>query len=335
MTRLFVLAQLACCVPLHQPGGPGSVSIETIPPRTLSVQEASIEIWRSELRPAYRPPTEAETETVAALVPELLRAARTHDLEADAAERATAIGMRIERWRVAGTDHLVLSELADQRHGAGAYLFSLAHAVETAPWLLWEAPHPYFDQRTGDIAAALYFNPPSGPAPAAFFTSSLHRYTQTDGKREKRAKNPADPCHNDAHLLNVATQAAAGTFAEVTVVQLHGFANTDDEGNRPPDGALAVLSGGAKDAPTPLSTAAAARLANIFGPNVLLYPTQSPALGATTNVEMVGLRGLAGARFLHVEMAGALRDLLVQDPSRRDAFGAALFALATDPQPQP
>lgn len=335
MSRLFLLSQLACCLPVHGPDRPAAVSIESLPPRMLTVQEASTELWRTELRPAYRAPTEVESATVAALVPELMRAARTHDLEADAAARASAIGMRIERWTVAGGDHLVLSELPDQRHGAGAYLFSVTHAVQTTPWLLWEAPHPYYDQRTGDIAAALYFNPPPGPAPAAFFTSSLHRYTQTDGKREKRSKNPADPCHNEGHLFNVATQAAAGTFAQITVVQLHGFASADDEGNRPPDGALAVLSGGAKDAPTPLASAAAVRLASIFGPNVLLYPTQSSALGATTNVEMAGLRSVAGARFLHVEMAGALRDLLVQDPSRRDAFGAALFALAADPVPQP
>ena len=233
----------------------------------------------------------------------------------------------------AGSEHLALTEQPDQRRGAGAYLFSVAHPVAGNPWLLWEAPHPYYDLRTGEIAAALYFNPPPGPTPAAFFTSSLHRYTQADGKREKRSKNPADPCHSETHLFNVATIAAAQAFSQATVVQLHGFASSDDEGNRPPEGAIVVVSDGDRDAPSPLASAAAARLGSILGPGVLLYPLQSAALGATTNVEGRALAGIPGSRFLHVEMAGQLRDLLVQDPSRRDAVGAALFALANDPLP--
>ena len=331
MSSLWMWSTLAACAP-HSPVEPEHlVRIDTIPARTVTVQEAAVDLWRTELRPAYRAPTAEESAAVSALVPELLQAARTGTVASDATSRAAAIGMRIERWEVAGNEHLVFSELPDQRHGAGAYVFSVAHPVTGAPWLLWEAPHPYFDQRSGDIAAALYFNPPPGPAPAAFFTSSLHRYTQADGKREKRAKNPADPCHNPDHLFNVATRAAAAAAAGATVVQLHGFAGVDDEGNRPPSGALAVLSAGQKDAPTPLSTAAAGRLAPLLDPGVLLYPTQAQALGATTNVQMLALQAIAGSRFLHVEMADTLRARLAQDPSLRDAFGAALFAVATDP----
>jgi hypothetical protein len=73
----------------------------------------------------------------------------------------------------------------------------------------------------------------------------------------------------------------------------------------------------------------------VLGTEVLLYPLEVQALGATTNVEMLGLATVPGARFLHVELAAPVRDLLLQDPSLRDAFGAALFTSATDPASQP
>lgn len=330
MNNILLFLLTGC--PSHQPlAASGEVSVDTLPLRSMSVQQAGTEIWRPELRPAWRDPTDAETNAITVLVGELLQAARSHTIEPSASALAISAGMRLERWEIAGSEHLVLTEQPDQRRGAGAYLFSMAHPVNSSPWLLWEAPHPYYDQRTGDIAAALYFNPPPGNSPAAFFTSSLHRYTQPDGKRTKRSNNPADPCHNAAHLFNIATQAAAQTFAHSTILQIHGFSASDDD-NRPPPETLAVISAGRKEGPTSLSRAAADKMVSLFGPMVLLYPTQVQALGATTNVEMQGLQNVPESRFLHIEMSNPFRELLFQDPSQRDAFGAALFALATDPQ---
>lgn len=339
MARFTLLSLLSCCMPAHEPVAPPAprIALDTLRQRTMTLQEASEEIWRPELRPGYRPPTAAETEAIEVLVPELLHAAASGDLDPGAVARASAVAMRIERWDVGGTHHLVLSEVPDQRRGAGAYLFSLDHPASTTPWLLWEAPHAYYDLNTGTIAGSLYFGPPAGPAPSAFFTNTVHRYTQADGKRSKQAVNPADACHSEAHLFNVATQAAARAVAGATVVQLHGFAAgaADDDGadtpSRLPANVLAVVSAGEKSGPSALSSAAAARLATLLGPGVLLYPTQAQALGATTNVEMAGLRSAPGARFLHIETVGALRDLLVQDAAKREAVGAALFALATTP----
>lgn len=330
MSSFFWL--MACIHPVMEPVT--LVPLSTLPERSLTVQQANADLWRPELRPAWRNPTADETRAITRLVPELLHAAQTGQISSDAAAYATTVGMRLERWEVAGNEHLALTELPDQRRGAGAYLFSVAHPVSSSPWLLWEAPHPYFDLRTGDIAASLYFNPPTADhSPAAFFTSSLHRYTQTDGAREKKPNNPADPCHNPDHLFNVATQAAAATFAQATVVQLHGFSTSDDEGNRPPEDAMLVVSAGLKEGPTVLSAAVANRIATLFPTGVHLFPVDVQSLGATTNVEMLGLQNIPGSRFLHIEMSGALRDLLFQDPSQRDALGAALYTLATTPSP--
>lgn len=324
---------LAACAPHHALAAPASerVAVETLPVRALTFDEAKIELWRSDLRPAWRAPTAEETAAVEFLVPELLRAAASRTLDPAAVARATAARLRIERWEIAGRQHLVLLEAADQRRGAGAYLFSLASPPRAAaPWVLWQAPHAYYDLNTGRIAAQLYFDPPPGAAPSAFFTNTLHRYTQADGRRGRAAVNPADACHNPEHLLNVATLAAARAWAGATVVQLHGFA-ADDDGDAVPADVLAVISAGSADAPSPLSTAAAAALRAAFGPKVRLFPTEIGALGATTNVEMRGLREIPGARFLHVETADPLRDLLLADADRRAAFGSALFTVATQP----
>lgn len=335
MIRFSLLALLACCTPTHR-GSPAPVreSVDSLPRRSLSQEDAFAEIWRPELRPPWRDPTPAESTAVASLVPELLRAAATREIDQGAVDLAGSIQMRIERWEVAGHEHLVLTENPDARRGAGAYLFSLDHPATTSPWLLWQAPHAYHDINTGRIAGTLYFATPAGPAPSAFFTNTIHRYTLPTGKRDRTVASGADACHSAAHLLNVATQSAARAVAGATVVQLHGFGSADDDDDgRLPAGALAVVSAGDKVGPSALSTTVATRLASLFGAGVLLFPTQATALGATTNVEMLGLRDAPGARFLHLETSAELRTLLVQDPTRRDQFGAAVFALSLQPTP--
>jgi hypothetical protein len=283
-------------------------------------------------RPGWRDPAPAEVAAITTLVPSLAAAARTGTVPPGVTSRAEAIGMVVERWTVAGHDHLVLLERPDARRGAGAYLFAVGRAVADAlPWVLLEAHHAYYDVGTGLIAAAAYFAPPPGPAPLAFFTNSLHRYTLPDGSRSRQASNPADACHNPGHLLALATQAAALALPEATVVQLHGFGTAEGDDDSPPPGTRAVVSGGRPDGPTPLSIEAATRLRAALGPGVVLYPTEVTSLGATTNVEMKALLDVPGARFLHIELAASVREALRADPSKADVFAAALFAAASAP----
>lgn len=334
---LGIVPAASCAAPPHVPlaSTPATDGLERVPRRTLTVDQADAELWRPELRPPFRAPTEEQAVALERLVSLLMDAARTGALPAEADTLTATAGMMLERWDVQGRTHLVLHERPEDRHGAGAYLFAVTPAPLPSPWLLWEAPHAYHDVDTGTIAAALYFGPPSGPAPAAFFTNTLHRYTQTDGKRQKKATNPADACHDPAHPLNRATLAVARTHAGATVVQLHGFGATtvDDDGDEPrlPDGTTMVVSAGIKEAPTPLSAAAAPVLRAVLGDGVRLFPTEARALGATTNVEKRGLVGTPGARFLHLETSAELRSRLVYDAALRDRFGAALFALVASP----
>lgn len=333
MSSVWVVV-LAGCVPHGVEPEVVRVPIDTLPSRQYTLAEAKEHLWRPELRPPYRNPTPAEVDAVEVLIPELLRAAGAGVIDPGAVARASSVGLRVERWEIAGTSpQLVLSEEPDQRRGAGAYLFSTAHPAAGPHWWLLEAPHAYHDKNTGAIGLQLYLSPPPGATPSAFFTNSVHRYTQTDGRRTKRDYNPADACHARGHLLNVATQAAARAASGAVVVQIHGFDGDEEDldgGVRPPPDTLAVVSGGEADAPTPFAAAAAGALRSVFGEGIRLFPTEASALGATTNVEMQGLRDAPRATFLHVEASDRLRDLLVQDAGRRDAFGAALFAL--DPE---
>ena len=299
---------------------------------TLSPDEVAERTWRPALRPTWRDPTREETAGIQTLVPALLAAATTGRVPAAVTARAVAIGMVVERWNVAGHEHLALVEAPESRHGAGAYLFAVGRtAVAGGPWVLLEAPHAYFDVGTGRIAAALYFTPPPGPAPLAFFTNTLHRYTQADGTRQKRDWNPADACHNREHLLAVATTAAANAVPNVTVVQLHGFSSNGNDAGDPPAGTASVVSAGRADGPTPLSRATAASLRAPLGEGVRLFPVDAQVLGATTNVEMKALSAIPATRFVHIELAPSVRDTLLAAPDRLAAFANALLTTASTP----
>ena len=76
-----------------------------------------------------------------------------------------------------------------------------------------------------------------------------------------------------------------------------------------------MVSAGLEDGPTALSSDAATRLEALFGADaVRLFPTEVTVLGATTNAEMLLLRDVPGARFLHIELSPSLRAGLPGQP---------------------
>ncbi len=320
--------------PTPPPSEAGSVT--HLPLRVLDEAAAEAEIWRPQLRPAWRAPTADEARALSDLVVALMAAARGTGSLTETQALADHAGMRIERWEVKGRQHLIAIEPPDARHGMGAYLFALDAPPLPTPWLLWQAPHAYHDVNSGRVAAQLYFGTTGANAPRVFFTNTLHRYTQSDGRRAKAKVNPADACHNADHPFNLATQAVAAAYPGATVVQLHGFAagaDPDDDAPRLPEGTRVVVSAGRKDGPDALSTAAASELARLLGAGVRLFPSEVGALGATTNVEMRGLAAAPSARFLHLEMSAEVRSALAGDVTLREAFGQRIFALAASSTP--
>ncbi len=334
MIRLALVTLLGACGPSHQGSTPAPPPPAVEAPRAMSVEEASQALWRFDLKPAWRDLATRERVALQALVVSLLDAAPTGILPTDARTASSTLGMRIERWRIGGRDHWVLQELESSRRGAGAYVFAVGETPAAGPWILLESPHAYHDLNTGRIGAAMYFTPPPGPSPRAFFTNTVHRYTTATGERASAKDAPADACHNPFHPIAIATLAVARAKPDITVLQLHGFASGDagdDDESSPPASVVAVVSAGRKDAPTALSQGVATRLREQLGAGVMLYPGDIRVLGATTNVEMRAIDPIPTARFLHLEMSSTLRDQLLRDPARRDAIAATLFALGSAP----
>ena len=86
-----------------------------------------------------------------------------------------------------------------------------------------------------------------------------------------------------------------------------------------------VISAGGRNGVTDFSRKAAATLQASIGKEVLLYPDQVNVLGATTNVQANELKGMAGARFLHVELSAQQRTELREKPEVLELFGRGLL----------
>lgn len=190
--------------------------------------------------------------------------------------------------------------------GRGVYL--VREGVANA--LLLQAPHPYFDQFTEQIALAWLVESSPSEAPRALFAGSIHRYWQPDGVRGPRDVNRADVSHNGDHEFNAMTSVIGAETPGLVVVQVHGFGGE-------PAGFDIVVSSGTK-APS-LIAATVARDLRALGYRVALYPIDTNELGATTNAQR---RALAryGAGFVHIELARAVRERLIEDAGARGAM---------------
>ena len=334
---LFVI-MTACgdrrCVGSSSP--PPTVPTEPAPTkvveRKVSFDTMEKLIWGPGKEATYAPTTIAEREMLTKLVPLLrqgARAATPPDPSQWQAE-ATAAGFQLEDWQLGGQRYWALVEQPGRQRGAGAYFFRVAPAADDEPEILLEAPHEYFDLGTGMLGARLFFSPPEGARPRAFFTNTIHRYQLAPGKREKRPDSPPDVAHNPEHGYTAATVAYAAAAGRVRVIQLHGFAKLADDDDSDEDGdgpaaVEAVVSAGERAGSSPLSGALASELGKSFGGEIRRYPEDVKKLGATTNVQGRMLKKIAGAQFVHIEMSPKLRARLAKEIDDLRKFGAILF----------
>jgi len=316
---MVLLAAAACRTPCAA-GAPAAPEMAVdIVQRRVSFDEIKDLVWKRGIDASYAPTTAREREAVATILPAMIAAAET-GAPADPAWAQTAAraGFRVEAWDVDGTTFWALVEVAPR--GAGAY-FVRAGAGDAA--VLLEAPHVYYDLLTEDIGIRLFFRLGAWRRPRAFFTNTLHRHQLEPGKRVRRTDSPADVAHNPDHLFTAATEAAARALRGATVIQLHGFGQSADDGSVPA-GTDMVVSAGDPAGSSEASSARAAGLKKIF-PGVRRFPEEADVLGATTNVQMKALRGVPGSSFVHVEMSSPVRKALVADAAKRAAFGRVLL----------
>lgn len=323
-------------------------------------------LWPKRRDVAFVPKAPGQEEAFAEIIPALMATppvafASTPDAMA-LAGRARSAGFALELWQVDSAWFWVLREQDDVRSGAGSYIFRASideeeprrehepvrqdRAPGSAPLVILQAPHSYFDLHTGDIAAAIFFGQAKSRVRIdALMVNSLHRYQQTAERRSKEASNPADVCHNPDHPFQHATALAAKAAGSrpAVFVQLHGFGERDREdeedrgeqgdeddqeraGEQPVEYPAIIVSSGRKAGSSPLGMAVALALGNAFGrQEVRRYPEEIRFLGGTTNVQGRLLRKRKRTEFLHLEMSLALRKRLLATPGELEAFAEAVL----------
>ena len=317
-------------VVLHEPrdrgdtGGVDERDVEGVLPLDPAIEtraDARRALWRkSDLQLGFVPPRAPDRKRMERLVEILFAMDAGDDEAADRAlDLARTLELELEAWRVDGVLYWVLTEPIEYRRGAGAYV--IRAGARSGPPVVLQAPHTYYEYRTADIAASLFFGP-EGRYFDALFTNSLHRYQSEPGERQHSHDSAADVCHNADHWFVYATRGAGRALDSVAVVQLHGFAET---GRDVASEVYSIVSGGERDGPTPLSRHFAEALRADFGRGALLYPEDTDRLGGTTNEEAVVLRALPGTAFLHVELGRAFREQLATDDGARKRFADALL----------
>ncbi|SEK44463.1 hypothetical protein [Halomonas daqiaonensis] len=195
---------------------------------------------------------------------------------------------------------VVLTEKEDERRGRG---FFAARTHGGAP-LLIQAPHQYYDLRTGSIARQLFLE--SDAMAAAWNTT--HRYHGDD----------SDLVHIPDSYLHALSRAFAEVHPEGRILQLHGFSRAKRK-SRAGREADAILSDGSRKPPKAL-----ARLADCLSKRLdiraLLYPRDVRELGATTNTLAADLRNRGFEGFVHLELDSDLRKRLVGDVDARNTL---------------
>ncbi len=273
-------------------------------------------LWPAPNEVVFQPTTLQERAAFRALLPPLLSAARRGtELPAHLQQSAAKVGFTLEEWQHRGERFWALTERADARRGAGAYVIRVGEARDVAV----QSPHAYYDVGTGALGAALFVCAPEGLRPRAFLTNTSHRFRGRAGERREDPDHPADVAHNPDHLFQTATDLLAGSFPELRVVQLHGFGAKSAERER----ISAVVSGGTR-APARWTRKVAVRLERVLGEGVKLFPDQTELLGATRNAQGRLLQLHPKTHFVHVELSPQVRRAL-SSPDKVRALAEALF----------
>lgn len=178
----------------------------------------------------------------------------------------------------------ILREHGTARRGDGFYAFRPGGAP-----LCLQAPHSFFDERTGDIALGVFGELRAG----CLMSNSINRKI-------------VDVAHAERSFFLSATEGLAAS-TRWPVVQLHGFGENGQVAAEVP----AIISEGKRR--TGLAEKVRDRLATKY-PKAQVYRLDGHVLGGTTNRERNAVEAL-GILFLHVEMSSAMRRELAGDPS--------------------
>lgn len=200
-------------------------------------------------------------------------------------------------------EHLVLllMERKETAKGQGAYLFAMNRPLK----FVIQAPHQYFDYKTGHLALQLFFEQNL----RAIALNTVHR-KQTD---------QSDLAHQANSLFSAFAEALPHQNSERYLLQIHGFGKKNRE---PEAGRLAdiILSNGSRS-PSTFLTHAQTRMNQATDFKTYLYGADINELGGTRNSSLAILANHNQQRhFIHMELSAEARKELRRSHPLREAL---------------
>lgn len=252
----------------------------------------------------WRSPTLIEREGVRAIARDLVagREACTARGLRRAEKRALELGMELAQLEIEGRTLVVLRE-GEEAFGAGL----LAVRCGPAEPIVWQAPHPFFDYRTGQLVRQWFLESDARAAQWA----THHRFRALQGELREDSVHPADVADEPGSLFQAATLGLYAGDPQLRFVQLHGFAQESAPGWS------AVVSSG--DSRFPLE-AVGARLDRLIG-TIAVFGRVDLPLGGQQNAQG---RALPVGSFLHLELSPSARKRLIQDEEARRRVSRAI-----------
>ena len=246
-------------------------------------------------------------------------------------------GLALRQANLEGISALVIEEPGELKYGYGTYiLFRATDAATSGPAILIEAPHRHFDLGTVELGWSVFREATQRASTVGFFFNQAHRYEEPRPASLPEASlsdsHPYDLAHSEIHPFHHASIAFLRDPSSY-VLQLHGY-EADGAGkslsrsnNRPPSSSLAIVSNGRERSNNHRRDRLAAAMTVRYGKNVLRYPDETDALGATTNTLGRYLNRNGSERFLHLELSSALRKKLLENTSERDTWSQSIVSV--------
>lgn len=205
---------------------------------------------------------------------------------------------------------VIIEEHQSRRSGRGLY----AIRIPVVDPIMVQAPHRFFDTKTGVITKQLFQR--QNIQAAAWNTVHRKHY---------------DMAHQSRSFFNSFTRVMIEKYPELVNFQVHGFDASKREGAQAESAATLAIVSNATRSPNKLTKRFAREMKTRFGKDrVWLYPFETRELGATTNEQASVMRAQGNRNFIHVEMAKPLRDQLLRLPAVQsrlyDAFRTAQTA---------
>jgi len=212
------------------------------------------------------------------------------------------IGFELTVITFQGEKFASIRELSEQKRGRGAYLIRLQDWK--TPVL--QAPHRYFDKKTGELLMQLFLE---APFKAAAW-NTVHR------KELDLAKQPNS-------YFTAFAKAQLASYPASLLVQLHGYA-ASKRITASGRASSIIISAGHKW-PGKRHRRLTECLQQRLTDKAMLYPVRTPELGGTRNPVGHVFHEAGADNFLHLEVAAPLRQQLVEDRQALDTLSSCLM----------